>query len=69
MTLMARRAAEMRALADELDLGFLARQYAFAGSDIHVAALDAAFAAAADGAQVDMGRLPQMVARSIAEAG
>jgi len=60
---------ERAPLADDLDLGFLARQYAFAGGDIQVAALDAAFAAAADGTRIDMHRLLQAVARQLLKQG
>jgi SpoVK/Ycf46/Vps4 family AAA+-type ATPase len=56
-------------LADDLDVGFLARQFAFAGGDIRVAVLDAAFAAAADESPIDMSRLLQAVARQLLKQG
>ena len=56
-------------LADDLDIGFLARQFAFAGGDIRVAVLDAAFAAAADESPIDMSRLLQAVARQLLKQG
>jgi len=56
-------------LADDLDIGFLARQFAFAGGDIRVAVLDAAFAAAADDSPIDMSRLLQAVARQLLKQG
>ncbi|HEY1752915.1 MAG TPA: ATP-binding protein [Caulobacteraceae bacterium] len=56
-------------LADDIDFTFLARQFAFAGGDIRVAALDAAFAAAADDAPIDMARLLQAVARQLQKQG
>ena len=56
-------------LADDVDVGFLARQFAFAGGDIRVAVLDAAFAAAADEAPIDMSRLLQAVARQLLKQG
>jgi hypothetical protein len=60
---------ESAPLADDIDFGFLARQYDFAGGDISVAALDAAFAAAADAAQIDMRRVLQAVARQLLKQG
>ncbi len=56
-------------VADDVDLGFLARQFSFAGGDIGVAALDAAFSAAADGVAIDMARLCQAVARQLLKQG
>ncbi len=56
-------------LADDVDLEFLASQFAFAGGDIRVAALDAAFAAAADGEAIDMARLVQAVSRQLLKQG
>jgi SpoVK/Ycf46/Vps4 family AAA+-type ATPase len=56
-------------LADEVDLAFLARQFALAGGDIRVAALDAAFAAACDDAPIDMARLCQAVSRQLLKQG
>jgi len=56
-------------LAADVDLDFLAHQFAFAGGDIRVAALDAAFAAAADDAPIDMARLVQAVARQLLKQG
>jgi hypothetical protein len=60
---------ERAPLADDVDLGFLARQFALAGGDIRVAALDAAFAAAADAGPIDMGRLCQAVSRQLLKKG
>ena len=56
-------------LSGDLDLGFLARQFAFAGGDIRVAALDAAFAAAADDGPIDMVRLLRAVGRQLLKQG
>lgn len=56
-------------LATDVDLAFLARQFAFAGGDIRVAALDAAFAAAADDTSIDMTRLCQAVSRQLLKQG
>jgi hypothetical protein len=56
-------------LADDLDLAFLAQQFALAGGDIRVAALDAAFAAAGDDAPIDMARLCQAVSRQLLKQG
>ena len=56
-------------LADDLDIGFLARRFAFAGGDIRVAVLDAAFAAAAENGPIDMARLLQAVARQLQKQG
>jgi hypothetical protein len=56
-------------LADDIDLAFLGRQFALAGGDIRVAALDAAFAAAADGQAIDMARLCKAVSRQLLKKG
>jgi hypothetical protein len=56
-------------LASDLDLVFLSRQFEFAGGDIRVAALDAAFAAAVDDAEIDMPRLLRAVARQLQKQG
>jgi hypothetical protein len=56
-------------LADDVDLAFLARQFALAGGDIGVAALDAAFAAATDGGPIDMTRLCKAVSRQLLKKG
>jgi ATPase family associated with various cellular activities (AAA) len=56
-------------LAADLDTAFLARQFALAGGDIRVAALDAAFAAAADNEPIDMVRLLQAVGRQLLKQG
>jgi hypothetical protein len=56
-------------LAEDVDLGFLARQFALAGGDIRVAALDAAFVAAAEGEPIDMARLCQAVSRQLLKQG
>lgn len=56
-------------LAPDLDLGFVGRQFAFAGGDIRVAALDAAFAAAANDGPIDMVRLLQAVGRQLLKQG
>jgi AAA+ superfamily predicted ATPase len=55
--------------AENLDMAFIARQFAFAGGDIRVAALDAAFAAAADDAPIDMVHLLQAVGRQLLKQG
>jgi hypothetical protein len=56
-------------LAADVDLAFLARQFAFAGGDISVAGLDAAFAAAADDTPIDMAKLCQAVSRQLLKQG
>ncbi|HEV2268657.1 MAG TPA: ATP-binding protein [Steroidobacteraceae bacterium] len=56
-------------LARDVDFGLLARQFTFTGGDIHVTALDAAFAAAADGVPIDMTRLMQAVGRQLLKQG
>jgi hypothetical protein len=56
-------------LAADVDLAFLARQFDFAGGDIRVAALDAAFAAATDHVPIDMARLVQAVSRQLLKQG
>jgi len=56
-------------LADDVDLAFLGQQFALAGGDIRVAALDAAFAAAGDDAPIDMARLCQAVSRQLLKQG
>jgi hypothetical protein len=56
-------------LANDIDFAFLARQFEFAGGDIRVAAVDAAFAAAADDAAIDMTRLLRAVARQLLKQG
>jgi ATPase family associated with various cellular activities (AAA) len=56
-------------LADDVDFGFLAAQFAFAGGDIRVAALDAAFAAAGDDTAIDMPRLLRAVSRQLLKQG
>lgn len=56
-------------LARDVDLAFLARQFAFTGGDIRVAALDAAFAAAADSSPIDMAGLLQAVRRQLVKQG
>ncbi|MGF6508589.1 ATP-binding protein [Paraburkholderia sp. 32] len=56
-------------VAHDVDLAFLARQFALAGGDIRVAALDAAFAAVADEAPIDMARLCQAVSRQLLKQG
>ena len=60
---------ERAPVADDVDLGFLARQFMLAGGDIRVAALDAAFAAADEDAAIDMARLCQAVARQLLKQG
>jgi hypothetical protein len=56
-------------LGDDLDFGFLARQFALAGGNIKSAALAAAFLAAADGGVVRMSHLMQAVAREWRKLG
>jgi hypothetical protein len=56
-------------LAEDVDLAFLARQFALAGGDIRVAALDAAFAAAAEDGRIDMARLCRAVSRQLMKKG
>jgi hypothetical protein len=56
-------------VAADLDFGFLSRQFEFAGGDIRVAALDAAFAAAVDDAAIDMVRLLRAVGRQLQKQG
>ena len=56
-------------LAADVDFGFLAGQFAFAGGDIRVAVLDAAFAAAAHDEAIDMARLCQAVSRQLLKQG
>lgn len=60
---------ERAPVADDVDVGFLARQFMLAGGDIRVAALDAAFAAADEGVAIDMARLCQAVARQLLKQG
>jgi hypothetical protein len=56
-------------IADEIDFAFLARQFAFSGGDIRVAALDAAFLAAAQSSPITMAVLVQAVARQMLKQG
>jgi ATPase family associated with various cellular activities (AAA) len=56
-------------VADDVDLAFLAREFTLTGGDIRVAALDAAFAAAADEEAIDMGRLCKAVSRQLLKKG
>jgi hypothetical protein len=56
-------------LADDIDLAFLGQHFTLTGGDIRVAALDAAFAAAADDEPVDMARLCQAVSRQLLKQG
>jgi hypothetical protein len=56
-------------LADDVDLAFLGQQFALAGGDIRVAALDAAFSAAADDTAIDMARLCKAVSRQLLKKG
>jgi hypothetical protein len=56
-------------LAPDIDFAFLAKQFAFAGGDIRVAALDAAFLAAAQEGAVTMRLLIQTVARQMLKQG
>jgi hypothetical protein len=56
-------------LTPGLDLGFVAQQFGLSGGDIRVTALDAAFAAAADDAPIDMVRLLQAVGRQLLKQG
>jgi hypothetical protein len=56
-------------LGEDVDLTFIARQFALAGGDIRVAALDAAFAAAADDGPIDMTQLCRAVSRQLLKQG
>jgi ATPase family protein associated with various cellular activities (AAA)/winged helix domain-containing protein len=56
-------------VAGDVDLAFLAREFALTGGDIRVAALDAAFAAAADEEAIDMARLCKAVSRQLLKKG
>lgn len=56
-------------VAGDVDLAFLAREFALTGGDIRVAALDAAFAAAADKEAIDMARLCKAVSRQLLKKG
>ena len=56
-------------LADDVDFGFLARQFAFAGGDIRNIVLDAAYAAAREDAGITMAHLLRAVARQYAKRG
>jgi DNA polymerase III delta prime subunit len=56
-------------LGDDVDLRFLAKQFALAGGDIRNVALDAAFLAAADSRVVRMRQLVQAVARQMVKQG
>jgi ATPase family associated with various cellular activities (AAA) len=60
---------ERAPVAGDVDLAFLARQFALTGGDIRVAALDAAFAAAADEEAIDMARLCKAVSRQLLKKG
>jgi hypothetical protein len=56
-------------VADDIDFAFLARQFAFSGGDIRVAALDAAFLAAARSSPITMAVVVQAVARQLLKQG
>lgn len=56
-------------LAADIDIPFLARQFALAGGDIRAATLDAAFRAARLGTDIDMALLLHGVARQMAKHG
>jgi len=56
-------------VARDVDLAFLAREFALTGGDIRVAALDAAFAAATDEEAIDMARLCKAVSRQLLKKG
>jgi hypothetical protein len=56
-------------VAGDVDLAFLARQFALTGGDIRVAGLDAAFAAASDEEPIDMARLCRAVSRQLLKKG
>jgi hypothetical protein len=56
-------------LSPDVDFAFLARQFPFAGGDIRVAALDAAFLAAQDGGVVTMLMILRAVERQMRKQG
>lgn len=56
-------------LAEDVDLSFLARQFAFTGGDIRNVALESAFLAARDGQRVTMRLLVKAVARQLVKQG
>jgi SpoVK/Ycf46/Vps4 family AAA+-type ATPase len=56
-------------LSDDVDLGFLARQFAISGGDIRNVALDAAFLAAVDGQVITMRHLVVAMARQSIKLG
>lgn len=56
-------------LHDDIDFGFLARQFQLSGGSIRNVALDAAFLAAQADAVIDMGRIIQALARQYAKQG
>ncbi len=56
-------------LGDDVDLRFLARQFAISGGDIRNVALDAAFLAAADGHVITMRHLVEAMARQSVKEG
>lgn len=56
-------------VASDVDFPFLARQFSFAGGDIRNIVLDAAYAAAQDGAAIGMAHLVCAVARQYAKQG
>ncbi len=56
-------------LGDDLDVGFLARQFKLTGGDIRNAALAAAFAAAANGGRVTMAHVIRGVGREYQKLG
>lgn len=56
-------------LADDLDLGFLARSFPLAGGDIRTVTLDAAFHAAADDAPIAMRHLVRATGCQLAKQG
>ncbi len=58
-------------LGDDIDFGFIARQFAFSGGDIRAAALDAAFLAAGDGdgSALRMTHIVRAVSRQLLKQG
>lgn len=56
-------------LAADVDLGFLARQFAMPGGDIRNVVLAAAFQAAADGGSITMDHLVRAMARQVTKQG
>jgi ATP-dependent 26S proteasome regulatory subunit len=56
-------------LSEDIDFGFLARQFPMSGGDIKNVALDAAFLAADDGQVITMKQLVKAMARQVIKQG